>query len=145
MSDMNYFHVIGRLTTAADLSHTQSGQARLKFSIAVNKRIKKDNQYVNKANFFNCVMWGAYAETMSQYMTKGKQIAVSGELSQDQWTDNAGVKHNGVTFVANDLQLLSDPRGITKNEDHSDGNVTQDSNPEPPEPSDPAQNGDIPF
>jgi single-strand DNA-binding protein len=105
MADLNNVVLIGRLTRDAELKYTASGQAVCKFSIAVNRRKKSGDQWVDEANFFDIVVWGRQGESLNQYLVKGKMVGVEGELRQDRWEQD-GQNRSKVEIVANNLQLL---------------------------------------
>jgi single-strand DNA-binding protein len=105
MADLNHVTVIGRLTRDAELKYTANGQAVCKFSVAVNRRRKSGEQWVDEPNFFDVVLWGRQGETLNQYLVKGKQVGVEGELRQDRWEQD-GQNRSKVEIVANNLQLL---------------------------------------
>ncbi|MDR1030150.1 MAG: single-stranded DNA-binding protein [Treponema sp.] len=105
MVDLNHVVLIGRLTRDAELKYTTSGQAVSKFSIAVNRRRKNGDQWVDEANFFDIVVWGRQGEALNQYLIKGKLVGVDGELRQDRWEQD-GQNRSKVEIVANNLQLL---------------------------------------
>jgi single-strand DNA-binding protein len=78
-----------------------------KISIAVNRRVKKGQDWVDEANYFDVSIFGKQAESLKQFLTKGKQIGVDGFLKQDRWQDQAtGQNRSAVKIVANDIQLL---------------------------------------
>ena len=103
--DLNHVCLIGRLTRDAELKYTSAGQAVSKFSIAVNRRIKNGDKWEDDANFFDIVLWGKQAQSLNQYLSKGKMIAVEGELSQNRWQQD-GQNRSKVEIVANNIQLL---------------------------------------
>lgn len=105
MADVNHVILIGRLTRDAELKYTSGGMAVCKFAIAVNKRRKNGDQWVEEANFFDVVLWGRSGESINQYLVKGKQIAVDGELRQNRWEQD-GQSKSKVEIVANNVQLL---------------------------------------
>ena len=105
MVDVNHVILLGRLTRDAELKVLASGQAVCKFSIAVNRRKKSGEQWVDEPNFFDIVLWGRQGETLNQYLVKGKQVAVDGELRQDRWEQD-GQNRSKVEIVANNIQLL---------------------------------------
>jgi len=105
MPDLNHVVLIGRLTRDAELKYTANGQAVCKFSIAVNRRRKNGEQWVDEANFFDIVLWGRQGETLNQYLVKGKLVGVEGELRQDRWEQD-GQNRSKIEIVANNLQLL---------------------------------------
>lgn len=106
MTDINHVILIGRLTRDAELKYTSGGAAICKFAIAVNKKRKNGDEWVEEANFFNIVLWGRLGETLNQYLVKGKQVAVEGELDQNRWTDTEGNNHSTVNINASNVQLL---------------------------------------
>jgi single-strand DNA-binding protein len=105
MADVNHVILIGRLTRDAELKYTAGGQAVCKFSLAVNRRRKSNDQWIEEANFFDVVLWGRSGEAINQYLVKGKQIAVEGELRQDRWEQD-GQNRSKVEIMANNVQLL---------------------------------------
>ncbi|GHV91497.1 hypothetical protein AGMMS50268_20000 [Spirochaetia bacterium] len=108
--DLNHVILIGRLTRDAELKYTANGQAVCKFSIAVNRRKKSGDQWVDEANFFDIVLWGRQGESLNQYLLKGKMVGVDGELRQDRWEQD-GQNRSKVEIVANNLQLLGGSPG----------------------------------
>jgi single-strand DNA-binding protein len=105
MADINHVVLVGRLTRDAELKYTAGGQAVCKFSVAVNRRKKSGEQWVDEASFFDIVLWGRQGETLNQYLLKGKQVGIDGELRQDRWEQD-GQNRSKVEIVANNLQLL---------------------------------------
>ena len=105
MADVNHVILIGRCTRDATIKYTSGGMAIGSFSIAVNRRTKKGDQWVEEASFFDVSLFGKSAEGLAQYLTKGKQVAVEGELRQDRWEQD-GQPRSKVTIAANNVQLL---------------------------------------
>jgi single-strand DNA-binding protein len=105
MADINRVVLVGRLTRDAELKYTASGQAVCKFSVAVNRRRKSGDQWVDEANYFDVVLWGRQGESLNQYLVKGKSVGVDGELRQDRWQQD-GQNRSKVEIVADNIQLL---------------------------------------
>lgn len=105
MADLNNWTGVGRLTRDAELRYTAGGMAILSTSIAVNRRVKKGEQWADEGNFFDVEMFGKRGESIKQYLTKGKQVGIIGELVQDRW-EKDGQKHSKVKIIASDVQLL---------------------------------------
>jgi single-strand DNA-binding protein len=139
MSDINHVVLVGRLTRDAELKFTNSGLAIAKLGLAVNRRIKKEDTWQEEANFFDAVMMGKRAEALAQYLQKGKQIAVEGELRQDRWEQDGQRKSRVEIFITN-VQLLGGRTGAPVQEPGG-GEV------EPPQGAPTADNfdDDIPF
>ncbi len=106
MTSINAVILVGHLTRDAELRFTTSGTPVTSFSIAVNKSVKKNDQWTDEASFFDIVLFGSRAESLSKYLTKGQQIAVDGSLQQDRWTDKDGQTHSRVKINADNIQLL---------------------------------------
>ena len=105
MTDINRVTLIGRLTRDAELKYLPSGAAVTKMSIAVNRKKKTGDQWTDKASFFDVSLWGKVGESLSQYLVKGKQVAIDGELVQDRWEQD-GQKRSRVSVSARTIQLL---------------------------------------
>lgn len=110
MADVNHVILIGRLTRDAELKYTSGGMAVCKFAIAVNKRRKQGEQWVEEANFFDIVLWGRSGESLNQYLVKGKQVAIEGELHQNRWEQD-GQARSKIEIMANNVQLLGGNAG----------------------------------
>lgn len=105
MQDLNSVFLIGRLTRNMVLEYLQSGTAVGKISLAVNRSVKKNDQWTDEVSFFDVSLFGKQAESLKQSLVKGKQIAVLGELKQDRW-EKEGQKFSRVTVVASRVQFL---------------------------------------
>ncbi|MDY7029841.1 MAG: single-stranded DNA-binding protein [Spirochaetota bacterium] len=148
-NDINSVVLVGRLTRDAELKYTASGTAVCKFSIAVNRSRKTGDTWGEEAHFFDIVLWGRQGEAIHQYLGKGKQIAVQGELRQSRWEQN-GQNRSKVEVHALNVQLLGGTptgggpapnRGTTgSNQNNSSGYSQNDFNGGPEEFED-----DIPF
>lgn len=110
MTDINRVVLVGRLTRDAELRYTASGVAVCNFSIAVNRRRKNGDAWEDEASFFDIALWGKQGETLNQYLVKGKQVCVEGELRQSRWEQD-GQTRSKVEIVASNLQLLGGNTG----------------------------------
>ncbi len=110
MADINHVVLVGRLTRNAELKYTNSGAAVSKFSIAINQRRKKDDQWVDESHFFDIVLWGKVAESLNQYLVKGKQVGIEGQLRQDRW-EQEGQSRSRVEIFATNVMLLGGAGG----------------------------------
>ena len=84
---MNKVILIGRLTKDPELRITPSGVSVTSFTIAVNRRFKKD-----ETDFISCVAWRQTAEFITKYFAKGSMIAVVGSLQTGSY-EKDGQKH----------------------------------------------------
>jgi single-strand DNA-binding protein len=138
MPDVNSVILIGRLARDVSLKRTTSGTAVAKFFIAVNKKRKSGDTWKDEAQFFEIVVWGKLAESLNNYLVKGKQIAVTGELSQERWSGDDGQNHSKITVTASTIQLLA---GGSSNSD----NAGHKQEPYPADAADEGYVDDIPF
>lgn len=112
MADVNHVVLVGRLTRDAELKYTSGGSAVCKFSVAINRRRKNGEEWVEEVNFFDIVLWGRQGEAINQYLVKGKQVAIEGELRQNRWEQD-GQPRSKIEIVANNVQLLGNNSGNT--------------------------------
>ena len=105
MASINNVVLVGNLTRDAELKYTTGGTAVLKFSIAINRRSKNGDQWVDIASFFDIGMMGKSAEAVHKFLVKGKQVAIQGELRQNRWEQD-GQPRSKVEVFAFGIQLL---------------------------------------
>ena len=101
---MNQIMIIGRLTADPELKLIPStGKYVATFSVAVDRRFQK------QTDFFNVVVWEKLAENCSNYLRKGSQCAVIGEMQQRSYENNEGKKVYIWEVKAEQVQFLSKP------------------------------------
>ena len=104
---MNSVTLIGRLTADPDLRFINTGTAISKFTIAIDRSYRKDNQAVT--DFIPVEIWGKKAEYCATYIEKGCLIAISGSLHIDRFIDSTGNNRNYAKVVANSIMKLNTP------------------------------------
>ena len=114
MTDINKLLIIGRLTRDMDLRFTNSGTPVGKFSIATNRSRKNGDNWEDEVNYFDCTLWGKIAESLLQYLLKGQQVAIEGELRQSRWEQD-GQKRSRVEIHINNIQLLGGKKDNNQN------------------------------
>jgi len=107
---LNRVILIGRLTRDPELRTTNTGKSVVSFSIAVQKRIKPSNPNEPDADFFRVTAWGQTAEFVSNYMSKGRLVAVDGRLETRKFVDNQGANREVVEVIADNVNGLDRPR-----------------------------------
>lgn len=137
MSDINVAVLVGRLTRDSELKYTPSGLPICRFSIAVNRSKKQDDQWVDEPHYFDIEFYGKSAEGLSKYLLKGRQVAVQGELRQDRW-EKDGQQRSKVVIVASTIRPLGSP---PQSSDANGRRYSADSAAIRPEPS----NGPAPI
>ena len=98
---MNNLSITGNLGNDCEVRSVGSGSV-CQFSVAV----KSGYGDREKTNWVSCSLWGKRAEGgLPEYLRKGTQVAVSGELSLDEW-EKDGVKHAKLALNVNELDLI---------------------------------------
>ncbi|MBO7048511.1 MAG: single-stranded DNA-binding protein [Spirochaetia bacterium] len=106
MTDINRVILVGRLVKDAELKFTSASTPVTRFSVAVNRSRKNGDQWEEEVSYIDIVLWGRSAESISKFLTKGKQVAVEGELRQNRWEQD-GQQRSKLEVVASNVQLLS--------------------------------------
>lgn len=102
---MNKIIISGRLVRDAELSYIAStATPKMNFSLAVERNYQKDKNN-KKVDFINCEQLGKHVENLCQYVTKGKQILVEGELNIDNY-EKDGEKRSFTKVKVDRLEFL---------------------------------------
>jgi single-strand DNA-binding protein len=101
MAGVNKVIVLGNLTRDPETSYTQSGMAICKFSIATSKKVKGEEV----TSFHRCTAFKKTAELINQYVTKGQQLYVEGELSYGSY-EKDGVTHYTTDIIVNQFTFI---------------------------------------
>ena len=119
---MNLVTLIGRLTRDPELKYSQSGKAFCKFSIAVTREFNRD-----EADFINCVAWDKRAETIAEYLRKGRRIALQGRLSVRSYEQNGETKWM-TEVIVDKFDFIDTTSGGSSYEDKKSSNESDFSN-----------------
>jgi len=96
--------IVGNMTRDAELRFTPAGTAVASFGIAVNKRKKDGDQWVDDgAEFFDVTCWKQLAENVAESIEKGTRVVVTGRLQQQSWETDDGQKRSKVQIVADEV------------------------------------------
>lgn len=123
---INSVSISGNLGRDPELRATRSGMQVLSFSMCVNSRVKRGDEWEDKANWVDVSMFGQRAESVSRFLSKGSHVTIHGRLSQSTW-EKDGQKRSKLEVIADDI-------------DFSGGRQSQDEQP----PAD-VYDEDIPF
>ena len=93
---MNKVILIGRLTRDPDYRQTQNGEAYARFSLAVDRKVKRDGNQ-QQADFPSCVAFGKTADFVEKYFKQGSRIALEGRLQTGSY------EKNGMTVYTTDV------------------------------------------
>lgn len=98
---MNYVSLLGRLTKDPELKYTQSGKAFCRFSVAVSREFNRE-----LTDFINCVAWDKTAETIAEYLRKGRRILVQGRIQTGSYDDKNGQKVYTTDIVVDKFEFV---------------------------------------
>ena len=112
MPNFNKVILMGNLTRDPEVKYTSSGTAIAKLGMAINRYWRnQDGQQQEETTFVDVDAFGRQAETIGQYLKKGRPIMVEGRLKLDQWDDKqTGQKRSKMGIVLENFQFL-DSRG----------------------------------
>jgi single-strand DNA-binding protein len=95
---LNHICIMGRLTRAPELRHTQSDIAVASFTVACERDFDEGGE--KKSDFIDVVAWRQTGEFVSKFFDKGSMAVVSGRLQIRDWTDKEGNKRKSAEIVA---------------------------------------------
>ena len=104
---MNAWQFTGNIGKDAESRFLPNGDPVVSFSVGVK------SGYGEKATttWARCAMFGKRAESVSQYLTKGQLVGISGEVTLREWNDQQGQKRSSLEVRVNDLTLLGKKDG----------------------------------
>ena len=106
-ASINRVVLVGNLTRDPELKQTSGGTSVCSLRIAVNSRRKDESgQWTDKPNYFSVSVFGNQAESCSQYLSKGRPVAIDGRLDWREWQSQDGSKREAVEIVAESVQFL---------------------------------------
>ena len=125
--------LIGRLTKDPTLNFAAgSGTGINRFTVAINRPKKKDQEKA-EADFINCVAFGKTAETIANYFTKGRQIALRGHIQTGNYTKDDGTKVYTTDVMVESFEFVGDRGNSSEKTNSSDafgkGNYSDDMVP----------------
>lgn len=108
MASFNKVILVGNLTRDPELRYTPKGLAIAKIGVAVNRRwTSESGEQRDETTFVDVDAFGKQAETIGQYLKKGRPILIEGRLRLDQWDDKqSGQKRSKLGVVLENFQFL---------------------------------------
>ncbi|MYI74626.1 MAG: single-stranded DNA-binding protein [Acidobacteria bacterium] len=152
MGSVNKVILVGNLGRDAEVRYTQGGTAVATLNMATTEvwNDKASGQRQERTEWHRVVVWGKQAETLQEYLLRGRQIYVEGRLQTRQWDDRDGNKRY-TTEVRSDRIVLLSGRGGEPGRDREAGGMRPGERPEQaPAPAGPdaaaeLTDDDIPF
>ena len=104
---INKVILVGNLGNDPDVKYTQSGMAVTRISLATTSvRKDRDGNNQERTEWHRVVFFGKLGEIAGEYLRKGSQVYVEGELRYDKYTGQDGVEKYSTDIVANEMQML---------------------------------------
>lgn len=97
---MNKVVLLGRLVANPELKETSSKNSYTRFTIAVNRAIK------DETDFINCIAWNKQAELICKYFKKGERILLDGRLTINNFKDKDGNNRESVEIVVDNFEFI---------------------------------------
>ena len=106
---MNKLTIIGNLTRDPELRTTPSGDSVCDFTVAVNRRARRDAQSGQQpeADFFRVTAWRQLGENCNKYLAKGRKVAVTGPVRARAYQANDGSLRASLEVNADEVEFLS--------------------------------------
>jgi len=125
--------LIGRLTKDPNLSYAAgTGTAVCRFTLAVTRPFKRD-----ETDFIRCVAFNKTAETIGQYLTKGRQIAIAGRIQTGSYEAQDGTKRYTTDVVVESFEFIGNNQGQAQNDNADNYNFDNEMTP--------VEDDDMPF
>jgi len=103
--------IVGNLGKDPEMRYTPDGTAVTSFSVAVSRKwTSGDGTKAEKTWWFKVSCWRKLAETTNQYLKKGRQVMVIGEIDASAWADQEGKPRASLDLTARDVRFLGGPR-----------------------------------
>lgn len=106
MATLNRVYLLGNLTRDPELRYTPTGTAVTSFGFAVNRRYRQGEEMREETCFVDVVVFGRQAETVSEYLSKGRQALVEGRLTWRTWEADDGTRRSKHEVVAQNVQFI---------------------------------------
>ena len=105
MANDNNVTVVGNITRDPELRFTPSGQAIATFGLAVNRRWqnRQTQEWEEAVSFFDVTAWAQLGENVSESLSKGTRVVVTGRLDQRSWETQDGEKRSKIEIVADEI------------------------------------------
>lgn len=108
MGSVNKVILVGNLGRDAELRYTPGGAAVATLNLATTESWKdKEGQKKEDTQWHRVILWGKTAETLQEYLTKGKQVYIEGKLQTRKWKDKDGHDNYTTEVKGERVVLLS--------------------------------------
>lgn len=109
---VNSAAISGHLVENATLRSTKGGTMVLNFTVAVSERVRgSDGGYEDRPSYIDCAVFGARAEAICRYLTKGSLVMVQGRLRQLSYADRQGQRRSKVEVMVDEIDWRTKRQG----------------------------------
>lgn len=103
----NSVQIIGNVGANPEVRTLDGGKMIARFSVATNESYRNaKGEKVTNTQWHNFVAWGTTAKYISDYLNKGREVAVEGKLTNRSWEDKNGEKRYVTEIVVNEVLIL---------------------------------------
>ena len=113
MADINSIALSGNLTADGQVKMFANGGV-INFTIASNRSVKKDNQWIDVPSFISCKYFTKGAEKLGQYLKKGTKMVVEGKLEQETW-EKDGQKQSRLVINCDNIEWFNRQQAANNN------------------------------
>ena len=110
MPSHNRVTLIGNLTREPELKYTKAGTAYAKFAMAMNRKVKRGEDWKDEVCFVDITVFGKLAENCTENLLKGRMVFIDGRLNFNSWESKDGQKLSKLDVVANTVEFLNVPK-----------------------------------
>lgn len=143
---INRVVLVGRLTRDVEVRKTTNGLSVASFTVACDRRQRRDAQNQQSADFISCVAWRQTADFLGQYARKGALVGVEGRIQTRNYDGQDGRKVYVTEVLCDTVQLL-ESKSQSQNRDYNNSQVSDypinDTNSFDTESNDPFGNSDF--
>ena len=149
MSDLNMVQLIGRLGADPEMKYTAGGEAIANLRVATGEKWKdkQTGEGKERTEWHRVVFFGRIAEVAGEYLQKGSQVYIQGQLRTRKWEDNDGNTRYSTEVNGRVMNMLGGkPSGSTQSDSGgAQGGGFRDNKPAPAKQDDAFDDSDIPF
>lgn len=115
---INRVVLMGRIATEIELKQTPNGTSVAQFSVAVERSYAKQGEE-KQTDFIMCVAWQKTAEFISKFFSKGRMIALDGNLRTRTYDDKNGSKHYITEVYVDNVSFTGEAKQDSKTDNTS--------------------------
>lgn len=144
MASFNKSIIMGNICKDVETKTIPSGLTIAEFSVAVNERVKKGDNYEDQVSYFDATAFGKTGENIAKYFSKGSPILLECKLRQERWQDKTtGAGRSKVKLIVDNFSFCESKGGG----DNQQSNARPQQQRQAPKPEAAAviNDEDIPF